>query len=73
VNPVPLSLADNHRCQIKRWGKLVRVTNFDAKVRRESFEPVDLFHAAHRRHGRVCARVEKSPLQFAKMDGSPSS
>ncbi len=32
--------------------------NFDAKVRRESFEPVDLFHAPHRRHGRLCGGAQ---------------
>jgi len=34
--------------------------NFDAKARRESFEPVDLFYAHNRRDGRVRARVEDS-------------
>ena len=30
-----------------------RAVNFDAKVRREGHEPIDLFHA-HRRQGRLC-------------------
>ena len=34
--------------------------NFDAKLRRQSTDPHDLFHAAHRRNGRVCSRPQGS-------------
>ena len=33
--------------------------NFDAKVRRQSLDPADLFHAPHRRHGPVRARAAR--------------